>query len=249
MYRSLIILAFGICMVLGEQLCAYGEQSCQLQNILQSVISAKPLREGKIIVIKDDAHSTQDDAIYVVDLSQVSAADEYWSAFLSPIHAPAYIIPERSLIVLTESFSSEARKLAEIYYGMQICLIRDQNIPWEREEEYVSVILRSRMKQQEVMLKMGGDLYYLHLQREIDRIAKNHCIEEGDLDFVPGRLDHDPVLDKIFGKSESASEKDFIQNSLYLHAVFVFFDRMYGSRSTEKKEAFLMDQLMSKVDI
>ncbi len=115
----------------------------------------------------------------------------------------------------------------------------------QNEYEFCNEEMNSHQLQNELVQKLGGNVYREVLKKEVARLvadAKKHKYQIGER--VPTRLDDYPMLDIAFGKPLSTMEAKLRGTSTWIHAEFTAID-LHGKGDEDAKNDAKRNFLMS----
>jgi hypothetical protein len=206
------------------------------QFLDKNLILAEPCAEG--IKFIEGSKSTSWLAIVPLQAGDDKFSEQWQEAFTK--NAIAYFVNQiRAIIIKSHvAFSPAGKAIIFLHEGYHGCAFIEQPYEQQDEKEFCYEEVRAHTFQNKVMSLMGGKRYQEILDREVERISAD-TTKSGNEISLPNRTDYNQDLAAIFGEPASGLEKDYIQTSIWIHAIFVFLDERHKGKAEDLKAIFL----------
>lgn len=212
------------------------EATEEFQFIEKNLILATPNKKG--VQFLEGAKSNTWLAIVPL-LKKDKKVSEQWRDLFSA-NTAAHFLPGARAIVVKDyvPYSPAGKAIVFLHEGYHACNFIKNPYGEQSEKEYCYEEVRTHTFQNKVMSLLGGKKYQAVLDKEVKRIS-SMAKKSGDTFSVPNRIEYDKDLAVALGKPASQPEKDFIQTSVWIHAVFVFLDKSFEKDAEDHKALFL----------
>lgn len=162
-----------------------------------------------------------------------------WQGIVSASTAAHFLSGSRAIVVKEYiSYSSAGKAIIFLHEGFHSYDFIKNPYEQQNDKEFCYEEVKAHIFQNKVMSLLGGGKYREVLEKEVRRISAKAKIS-GNNFSVPGRAEYDENLAAALGKPASRLERDFIQTSVWIHAVFVFLDNNFGKDAEDRKALFL----------
>lgn len=171
-------------------------------------------------------------------LEKDKEANEHWRyIFSSP--AAAHFLNKIKAVVLKDSlYNPTGKAIVFLHEGYHAYTFIKNPYEKQSDKEYCYEEVKAHTFQNRVMALIGGAKYQFVLDKEVKRINDEAKRSVGNF-TIPNRTEYDEDLITVFGKPDSKMEKDFIQTSVWINAVFVHLDKVFKNGAEDRKALFL----------
>jgi len=165
--------------------------------------------------------------------------NQEWAMIFEASLVGCFVKEIRSLVLMDYiPFSSNIKAIVLLHEGYHAKIFCENPYEEQSDYEYCLEEVRVCTFQNRVMSLIGGKKYQAILNKEVKRIASLANVSKGSFS-VPSRTEYNKELAKVFGKPASQIEKDFVQTSVWIHAVFTFLEKKFKKESLKQKVFFL----------
>ncbi|MDP3244276.1 MAG: hypothetical protein Q8M83_01315 [bacterium] len=167
---------------------------------------------------------------------------ELWEKVFAT-NAAAHFLPKARSVVIKSyiPYSMTGRAIIFLHEGYHAyTFVKNPREEEQSVREYCYEEVRAHTFQNKVMSLLGGKKYQEILDKEIVRIAADAKKCGGKIgDKIISRAEYDERIASAFGQPASQTEKDYIQTSIWVHAVFTFLDKEFKGDVEDQKALFL----------